>query len=154
MAKSRGTRKPRSTVARAIDLESIIPQPISIEVIYEEKEWDSNRKRRQAEQRALRTGGPEEMQTVPIARVVPVLLITYPATFQQEHRFVLHQALRDVLKEHRIGSDLFFEVGETDELIEGTITFCIKFLEGYGVQAERAERQVPCANPQNPRASW
>jgi hypothetical protein len=155
MAKTkRGVRKPQSTIGRAIDLETIVPQPISIEIIYDEKEWGSTKARRKAEQRSLRTGEPEVLQTVPVARKVPVLLITHPATWQAEHRFVLAQALRDILKEHRVSGELYFEVGETDDLIEGTIDFCIKFLATYGMDAERAVREVPCVNPADPRAIW
>lgn len=154
MAKTRGVRKPKTTLAQTIALANILPQPLSFETIYEDREYDSMRARRLAEKRAARGDGVPDMQSVPVRRRVPVLLINHPEIFQQEHRFVLRQVLEDICKEHRAGSELYFEVGRSDDLIEGTIAFCIKFLDGYGVQAERAEREVPYTNPADPRANW
>ena len=154
MAKQRGVRKPRTTLAQTIAMADIIPQPLKFETIYEDREYDSIRARRNAEKRAARGDGVPDMQPVPVRRIVPVLLIKHPAIFLGDHRFILRQYLEDLCKEHRIGGELYYEVGATDELIEGTITSCIALLDGYGVIAERALREVPYTNPADPRANW
>lgn len=152
MAK-RPARKPKHAV-NSIDLAEILPQPVVPEVVYDETDWDSIKAQKRAETTALRLGTSPALRPVPIARKVPVLLITHPQTFQQEHRFVLRQALRDICKEHHQDGKTFFEVGEEDDLIEGTIEFCIKFLAGYGIDAERSVEQVPVVNLADPRATW
>lgn len=107
-------------------------EPINsdIEILYEDVE------------KAFKDGTKKTMRQ-PYGKRVPVVLIVAPKAFKIEHEKTLRADLKDVCKRHDRDGETYFEVGESDDMIEAAIKTAIASLQGVGIQAKRAIRFTP-----------
>ena len=75
---------------------------------------------------------------IPTGKYVPVVLITTPLAFNAAHENELRKALNGVCKRHDHDGKLYFEVGESDDVIEARINDAIDVLRGMGITGERS----------------
>lgn len=87
--------------------------------------------------------GEQWERDVPVGKRVPVLLIETPDAFTERHERLLRAEMRDVIKKHARAGKLYFEVGESDDAIEGAIKQGIAFLHGQGIAATRSIEFTP-----------
>lgn len=82
--------------------------------------------------------GGIEMRSMPSGKNTPVVLITTPAAHTERIDVQFRYMVKQVCKLHERNGKKYYEVGESDEVMETAIAGAIEILRSLGVQAKRS----------------
>jgi hypothetical protein len=106
------------------------PVQKDVEIVYGEKPYPAADKK-------------IEMRKMPIGKRVPVVLLETPAAHTEWHDVRFRYLMKQAVKFHARDGKKYYEVGESDDVVEARIKEAIDALQGLGLKAKRSIEFTP-----------